>query len=760
MKKNHLHLIPIVLGVSLTHSMNVLAEPELPDFAQLSSEAMRKSDNLRIINGKDAEESAYPFMTGLVNYSEEQVRPFCGASYIGGRYVLTASHCLEGDNSDLGVWIGGHDLDNPQGGQKYKAVRVYLHEQYDSPTVNNDVAIIELAEEVTGVTPIKLLTPQMEADLENGFEFTVMGWGDTGENDPNRGNVTILQEVNVPLYSREQCATDYSVIDIDITDAMLCAGFQEGGKDSCQGDSGGPLVFQQNDEWYQAGIVSFGEGCALPNFTGVYARVSQFNDWINAKMAGVSYLQSTRQGYVEQAFEETVSFEIKNVSDAEFSVTGVEVVDSTNLTPVTIAQNGCENSPLAVGASCEFVLNVKADQAGEGGFAINVSTNNPGNQQAQLFFSMNALEQESLDVAGSTGSPDGITWWGGGTARWVVQTDKVDSGDSAIASGNLVDFENSVLLATTNNERATRLSLKYLVSSEEGYDILAITHNNVSQLRASGVSQTAYEDLSLDLPAGKNRIVIEYSKDSTDIDPTGDDKAYIDTIALEVINSAPLAAVAQSEISANSGETVSLDASASSDPDMDSLTFKWSQAEGETPAVAISNDTSAQASFTAPVASNDTKLNFIVTVTDSAGATSTRQVEVTVKNAPPVAAVAQAAITAQSGTTVTLDASSSTDPENDSLSYQWTQVGGSSVQVTISNNTSAQASFTAPTVNSDTTINLQVTVTDAAGNSNSTQVTATIQPEPKSSGGSTGAILLFMLSLMALRRCKSTSNGN
>jgi len=62
---------------------------------------------------------------------------------------------------------------------------------------------------------------------------------------------------------------------------------------SIQGDSGGPMVSRIRSLWIQSGIVSFGEGCAESKYPGVYARVSQFQDWINF------YMDSNPPGFVE-----------------------------------------------------------------------------------------------------------------------------------------------------------------------------------------------------------------------------------------------------------------------------------------------------------------------------------------------------------------------------------------------------------------------------------------------------------------------------
>lgn len=60
-----------------------------------------------------------------------------------------------------------------------------------------------------------------------------------------------------------------------------------------QGDSGGPLMTKSNTQWVQGGVVSFGTGCGLRGFPGVYTRVSMYESWIK------SQISSNQPGFVD-----------------------------------------------------------------------------------------------------------------------------------------------------------------------------------------------------------------------------------------------------------------------------------------------------------------------------------------------------------------------------------------------------------------------------------------------------------------------------
>ncbi|MBN3314035.1 TRYB1 Tryptase, partial [Atractosteus spatula] len=87
-----------------------------------------------------------------------------------------------------------------------------------------------------------------------------------------------LQEVQLPIIDNRCCQSMYKR-EI-IRENMMCAGYEDGKKDTCLGDSGGPLVCKKGDSWIQTGIASIGGRCDRSNSAGIYTRVSSFTDWI------------------------------------------------------------------------------------------------------------------------------------------------------------------------------------------------------------------------------------------------------------------------------------------------------------------------------------------------------------------------------------------------------------------------------------------------------------------------------------------------
>ncbi len=79
----------------------------------------------------------------------------------------------------------------------------------------------------------------------------------------------------------------------------------------------------------------------------------------------------------------------------------------------------------------------------------------------------------------------------------------------------------------------------------------------------------------------------------------------------------------------------------------------------------------------------------------------------------------------EQGTTVALDGSNSTDPNNDSLSYTWEQLSGP--LVTLVNPDAPIIEFVAPQVNEDTILKFKLTVTDQDGDKGSKRIDVTVK---------------------------------
>jgi hypothetical protein len=249
-----------------------------------------------IVGGNPADPAEYPWQAALVSaFSPSPLfGQFCAGSLIDPEWVLTAAHCLESsgipaDPASIDVVVGVNKLsDGPttgSQGQRLDVLQVIIHPDYDPSTDDSDIGLLRLASPAIlgpAVDTIPVVGPAELILVTPGVTATVTGWGATVEGGAGSN---LLLEVELPLISHAVCNAPQSYNGA-ITANMLCAGLAAGGKDSCQGDSGGPLVVPDGlGDFIQAGVVSWGTGCARPDLYGVYTRVSRFKSWIDEQLS-------------------------------------------------------------------------------------------------------------------------------------------------------------------------------------------------------------------------------------------------------------------------------------------------------------------------------------------------------------------------------------------------------------------------------------------------------------------------------------------
>ncbi|XP_028025706.1 trypsin CFT-1-like [Bombyx mandarina] len=244
---------------------------------------LSSGSDTRIIGGSPTTIETYPYTVQILYNGQLS----CGGSLITKRHVLSAGHCFIDTNGNVAsptlfsIRSGSSVLYS--GGSIHSVSMIIVHERYNVPIRDNDIAVLVLSSPVTlSASVAQARIPVQWAEVPDNSSVIHVGWGRTNVNVAQASSV--LNEVEVRIVNRDVCRTRYEFLEsvtgdpFPVTVNMICAGLLDiGGKDACQGDSGGPLIYNN----IVVGLTSWGYGCAEPMFPGVSARVSSYTNWIN-----------------------------------------------------------------------------------------------------------------------------------------------------------------------------------------------------------------------------------------------------------------------------------------------------------------------------------------------------------------------------------------------------------------------------------------------------------------------------------------------
>jgi secreted trypsin-like serine protease len=483
----------------------------------------------RIVGGNQSESGDWPWAVSLKHSLTQE--HFCGASLIGERWVLTAAHCLFNDGkmkspSNLTATIGEYNLNSPKITPANSIQQLYVHPDYNSSisVSENDIALLKLVSSVNNSNFISPVDNEVtESAIAASENVTVLGWGSTvqvpasfnSEQQPAPAYPDILRDVEIPLMTDAMCI---DALGSDYTAKMLCAGLQEGGKDSCQGDSGGPLMIQENG-WQQIGIVSWGYGCAAPGYPGVYTRLSLYEEWIKNIIKGIYFPTHLKFNDILIGDSRSKTVVIENNYD---DITNLTFKKSSDDESFSFDASNCAS--IEANNSCALIITYSPSNANISHNSIIITITSDFSSSTTQQLSLLGLPLiDATDIASAAAFQlENIIWSTGGYAQW-----QLNQVSAHLQSGNIADNQKSFLRADVTGNG--KLSFDWSVQSESGAGKLLIIINDKVYSSISGTEDFKTQHIFLD--QAQNKVIWSYKKNASI--SSLDDRAYIAKVTFE-----------------------------------------------------------------------------------------------------------------------------------------------------------------------------------------------------------------------------------
>jgi len=474
----------------------------------------------RIVGGNESGNGDWPWAVSLKSSASQT--HFCGASLIAQQWVLTAAHCLYNSEnlkltSQLTATVGEYDLNSTPITPAISIEQIYVHPDYNSSTIVNDIALLKLASSVNNpslISPVDIaVTESAIAAVEN---VTALGWGSTRAYSPD-GQFSpdypdILHDVEIPLMTDTMCT---NALGSNYTAEMICAGLPEGGKDSCVGDSGGPLMIQDNG-WKQIGIVSWGNGCAAPGYPGVYTRLALYKEWVDSIIKGIYFPANLEFNDTIIGERRSKTIVIENNSNNNASLTFAEKGDNS----FSFDYSKC--TFIVANNSCNLMITYRPSDTKISHKRITIISNLPASVPQQLSLLGLPLIDATEIATAAVFQLENIAWFTGGYVPWQFNQE-----NSYLQSGNIADNQKSLLHARVTG--SGKLSFDWSVQSESRFDKLLLIINGEIYSSISGAVDFDTQHIYLDKML--NEVVWRYEKNATVSNL--DDRAYVANVTFD-----------------------------------------------------------------------------------------------------------------------------------------------------------------------------------------------------------------------------------